>query len=104
MTINTMNHLMAGYRIPRVQGRGDNVVTHKTFSAAYRGAGRPEAAFVIERLMDRAAPRHQHGSRGAAPAEPRARGRDAVRAALSIATNSGSFTIWCTSMFRSIVC
>src|SRR5262249_29876805 len=55
MTVNTMNHLVAGYRIPRVRGRGDNVVTHKTFSAAYRGAGRPEAAFVIERLMDRAA-------------------------------------------------
>jgi aerobic carbon-monoxide dehydrogenase large subunit len=55
MTVNTMNHLVAGYRIPHVRTRGDNVVTHKTFSAAYRGAGRPEAAFVIERLLDRAA-------------------------------------------------
>jgi len=28
------------------------VVTNKTFSAAYRGAGRPEAAFVFERMLD----------------------------------------------------
>ena len=34
---------------------GRNVVTHKTFAAAYRGAGRPEAAFVLDRLLDRAA-------------------------------------------------
>jgi carbon-monoxide dehydrogenase large subunit len=27
-------------------------VTNKTFSAAYRGAGRPEAAFVFERMLD----------------------------------------------------
>jgi len=57
MTVNTMNHLVAGYRVPNVRAAGDNVVTHKTFSAAYRGAGRPEAAFVIERLLDRAARR-----------------------------------------------
>src|SRR5204862_407682 len=34
-----------------------NVVTHKTFMGAYRGAGRPEAAFVLDRLLDRAARR-----------------------------------------------
>jgi carbon-monoxide dehydrogenase large subunit len=57
MTVNTMNHLVAGYRVPNVRAAGDNIVTHKTFAAAYRGAGRPEAAFVIERLLDRAARR-----------------------------------------------
>lgn len=57
MTVNTMNHLVAGYHVPNYRAVGDNVVTHKTFSAAYRGAGRPEAAFVIERLLDRAARR-----------------------------------------------
>src|SRR5262249_61846014 len=30
---------------------------HKTFSAAYRGAGRPEVAYVLDRLLDRAARR-----------------------------------------------
>jgi len=29
-----------------------NVFTHKTWTDAYRGAGRPEATFAIERLMD----------------------------------------------------
>jgi len=33
------------------------VVTHKTFAAAYRGAGRPEVAYVLDRLLDRAARR-----------------------------------------------
>ncbi len=55
MTVNTMNHMVAGYRVANYRAAGDNIVTHKTFSAAYRGAGRPEAAFVIERLLDRAA-------------------------------------------------
>ncbi len=32
-------------------------MTHKTFAAAYRGAGRPEAALVLDRLLDRAARR-----------------------------------------------
>jgi carbon-monoxide dehydrogenase large subunit len=31
------------------------VYTHKTPTAAYRGAGRPEAAYLIERLADLAA-------------------------------------------------
>jgi carbon-monoxide dehydrogenase large subunit len=57
MTVNTMNHMVAGYHVPNYRAAGDNIVTHKTFSAAYRGAGRPEAAFVIERLLDRAARR-----------------------------------------------
>ena len=57
ITQNTINHLPGPYRIPHFRARGDNVVTHKPFAAAYRGAGRPEAAFVLERLLDRAARR-----------------------------------------------
>ena len=55
MTANTMNHLVGPYRIPNYRARGDNLVTHKSFAAAYRGAGRPEAALVLDRLLDRAA-------------------------------------------------
>jgi carbon-monoxide dehydrogenase large subunit len=54
---NTINHLPGPYRVPNFRGTGRNVVTHKTFAAAYRGAGRPEAAFVMDRLLDRAARR-----------------------------------------------
>ncbi len=55
ITLNTINHLPGPYRVPAYRATGDNVVTHKTFAAAYRGAGRPEAAFVLDRLLDRAA-------------------------------------------------
>jgi aerobic carbon-monoxide dehydrogenase large subunit len=57
ITLNTINHLPGPYRIPHYRGVGRNVVTHKTFAAAYRGAGRPEAALVLDRLLDRAARR-----------------------------------------------
>ena len=50
--LNTIHHLCAPYRVRHYAGRSDNVVTNKTFSAAYRGAGRPEAAFVMERMLD----------------------------------------------------
>jgi len=43
--------------VPNYRGVGRNILTHKTFAAAYRGAGRPEAAFVLDRLLDRAARR-----------------------------------------------
>ncbi len=55
ITLNTINHLPGPYRVPAYRATGDNVVTHKTFIAAYRGAGRPEAALVLDRLLDRAA-------------------------------------------------
>jgi carbon-monoxide dehydrogenase large subunit len=55
ITLNTINHLPGPYRVPNYRGEAQNVVTHKTFIAAYRGAGRPEAAFVLDRLLDRAA-------------------------------------------------
>ncbi|HET7340371.1 MAG TPA: xanthine dehydrogenase family protein molybdopterin-binding subunit [Methylomirabilota bacterium] len=57
MSANTINHLVGPYRVPHYHARGDNIVTHKTFAAAYRGAGRPEAALVLDRLLDRAARR-----------------------------------------------
>ncbi len=55
IALNTINHLPGPYRVPNYRGVAANIVTHKTFSAAYRGAGRPEAAFVLDRLLDRAA-------------------------------------------------
>ncbi|HUG37145.1 MAG TPA: xanthine dehydrogenase family protein molybdopterin-binding subunit, partial [Candidatus Limnocylindrales bacterium] len=57
ISLNTINHLPGPYRVESYRATGTNVVTHKTFSAAYRGAGRPEAAFVVDRLIDRAARR-----------------------------------------------
>ncbi|PRZ33582.1 carbon-monoxide dehydrogenase large subunit [Antricoccus suffuscus] len=50
----TMTRLMAPgvYDIPRVESRSTSVVTNTTSIAAYRGAGRPEAAAAIERAVD----------------------------------------------------
>jgi carbon-monoxide dehydrogenase large subunit len=57
LTLNTVNHLPGPYRVPAYRGSGRSVVTTKTLNAAYRAAGRPEAVFVMERLMDLAARR-----------------------------------------------
>jgi carbon-monoxide dehydrogenase large subunit len=52
LTANTVNHLPGPYRVPNYRALGTSVVTSKTVNAAYRGAGRPEAVLVMERLMD----------------------------------------------------
>ncbi|MFZ5846591.1 MAG: xanthine dehydrogenase family protein molybdopterin-binding subunit [Actinomycetota bacterium] len=40
------------YKFPAYHFRVQTVLTNKTWTDAYRGAGRPEATFAIERLMD----------------------------------------------------
>src|SRR6266566_4508315 len=40
------------YDIPTIHISGDIVFTNKTPTDAYRGAGRPEAAYIIERAID----------------------------------------------------
>jgi aerobic carbon-monoxide dehydrogenase large subunit len=52
LTLNTVNHLPGPYRVPHYRNVGTSVVTNKTLNAAYRAAGRPEAVFVMERVMD----------------------------------------------------
>ena len=43
------------YRIPHMSAEVCGVLTHTVPTAAYRGAGRPEATYTIERIMDVAA-------------------------------------------------
>lgn len=52
---NTATHLSGPYRIPALEARGLMVVTNRTPTAPYRGAGRPEAVFAFERVLDRLA-------------------------------------------------
>lgn len=40
------------YRIPAIAAEVTGVFTHRTPTDAYRGAGRPEAAFLVERIVD----------------------------------------------------
>ena len=49
---NTACHLPGPYKIPNISVSGRVVATNKTPNAPYRGAGRPEAAQVTERVMD----------------------------------------------------
>ena len=43
------------YHVPTLDLRSRAVLTHTNLVSAYRGAGRPEAIYLIERLMDQAA-------------------------------------------------
>ncbi|HEY7554982.1 MAG TPA: xanthine dehydrogenase family protein molybdopterin-binding subunit [Candidatus Binatia bacterium] len=49
---NTAAHLQGPYKIPNLSVTGTCVSTNKVPNAPYRGAGRPEAVFVMERCMD----------------------------------------------------
>lgn len=52
---NTAIHLMGPYRIPNARLSGRAAFTNKCIVAQYRGAGRPEASFALERALDEAA-------------------------------------------------
>ncbi|MDB5509579.1 MAG: aerobic-type carbon monoxide dehydrogenase, large subunit CoxL/CutL-like protein [Hyphomicrobiales bacterium] len=56
--INTLppgSHAVNLYRIPTVYGRHQLVLTNTTPTTAYRGAGRPNVSYLIERLVEEAA-------------------------------------------------
>ena len=49
---NTASHLIGPYKVPNFTARARVVATNKVPNAPYRGAGRPEAAQAVERMMD----------------------------------------------------
>lgn len=49
---NTVGHMLGPYRIRHAFFEAQSVVTNKTPHAPYRGAGRPEAVFVMDRMLD----------------------------------------------------
>src|SRR3989442_1316223 len=51
-TINTVTYITGNYDIAAMDGEVRLAVTNTTPVDAYRGAGRPEAAYIIERAMD----------------------------------------------------
>jgi carbon-monoxide dehydrogenase large subunit len=73
------------YRIPASQSNLVAVYTNTTPTGPYRGAGRPEAAFLIERMMDRLA-----GELGIDPVELRL--RNFIGPAEFPYTNAGKLT------------
>ena len=65
---NTAAHLLGPYAVPHYRLEARIAATNKVANAPYRGAGRPEGAFVMERLVDLIAHRL-----GRDPADVRAR-------------------------------
>jgi carbon-monoxide dehydrogenase large subunit len=65
---NTAAHLSGPYKIGALAVEARIAATNKTPNAPYRGAGRPEAAFAMERIIDLVA-----GEVGLEPAEVRLR-------------------------------
>ena len=55
LSLNTGKNLASVYRTPLLGVDIKTVVTNTTLMGAYRGAGRPEANYYMERLIDRAA-------------------------------------------------
>ncbi len=66
--INNIGGIAGVYRIPIIAADVVGVFTNTSNNAAYRGAGRPEATYVLERLIDIAA-----GQMGVDPFELRRR-------------------------------
>jgi len=65
---NTAAHLTGPYKIDNLAVSARTAATNKVPNTAYRGAGRPEAVFAMERIIDLVA-----GSLGLEPAEVRRR-------------------------------
>ena len=68
-----------GYRTPAIFVEVTGVFTNTMPTDAFRGAGRPEACYVLERLADMAAQQTRHRSRGNPAAQPDPARGDAVQ-------------------------
>ena len=55
LTVFTQTMIQGVYNIPKIRFHARSAITNTTQTAAYRGAGRPEATQMLERLMDIAA-------------------------------------------------
>ena len=54
-TMTTTVHAVNAYRIPALYGRHSLALTNTTPTTAYRGAGRPNVSYIVERLVEQAA-------------------------------------------------
>ncbi len=80
------------YAIPKVRSNAVMALTNNTTIGAYRGAGRPEATQLIERVLDVAARRDRHGpGRDPAGQLPPARELPAHHAHRAPTTTSGEY-------------
>ncbi len=52
IAIHTVSHMVGPYRLPHMDVEVESIYTHRVPTGPYRGAGRPQGTFVIERAMD----------------------------------------------------
>jgi aerobic carbon-monoxide dehydrogenase large subunit len=52
LQINTLNHLTTHYKVPNLRAEGWAVATNTPPGSPYRGAGRVEAVFTMDRVLD----------------------------------------------------
>jgi carbon-monoxide dehydrogenase large subunit len=50
--LRTVEVITGPYRVPRVRVNVRGIATHRVPTSPYRGAGRPEATYYLERMMD----------------------------------------------------
>ena len=95
---NTVAHLLGPHRVANLDVECLGVVTNKTPNAPYRGAGRPETVFAMDRIVDCLARELAHGPGRAAPAQlPVARPICRTSCGSRIATATRSSTTAATS-------
>ena len=78
-TRNAVRNTLGVYKTPLIEVSTKCVFTNTTPVGAYRGAGRPEANYYMERLVEAAARRNGHRPGRIAPAQPHSAGGDAVQ-------------------------
>ena len=69
-TLNAVKNVQSVYRTPLIEVSTKCVFTNTSHVSAYRGAGRPEGNYYMERLIDLAAARARDRPGRAAPAQP----------------------------------
>ena len=69
-TLNAVKNVQSVYRTPLIEVSTKCVFTNTTHVSAYRGAGRPEGNYYMERLIDAAAAEMGIDRARAAPAQP----------------------------------
>lgn len=52
LQINTINHLTTHYKVPNIRVEGWAIATNTSPGSPYRGAGRVEAVFTMDRVLD----------------------------------------------------
>ncbi len=98
---NTVAHLVGPHRVPHLAVECHGVVTTKAPNAPYRGAGRPETVFAMDRIVDRLA-----RALGLDPAEVRRRnylGAADLPYELAIPYRDGNPLVYDSGDFRALL-